>query len=181
MIKLIKPAIEHKEKYKEMIEEWQQYGGPYVPCIVEYDCGNPIDKLDYNATVKVVNDYSNGDIFDYDVDYFESSDFYFIFDEDDLIGVCEIRKNLKKLGKETIGHLACGIRPSKRGQKYAEKATLCMIEKLKELGEKEVIICHYAENKISPKVIQKLGFKLRNTTISKVSNKEIMCYVKKIN
>lgn len=79
MIKLIKPSFEHKDKYKEMICEWQKFGGPYVPCIIEYDCGNPVEELDYNAVLKVVDDYSKGKIFDYDVDYFESSDFYFYF------------------------------------------------------------------------------------------------------
>ena len=72
MLKLIKPLLQHKNKYKEMICEWQQYGGPYVPCIIEYDCGNPVDELDYDALLKVVDDYSKGNVFDYDVDYFES-------------------------------------------------------------------------------------------------------------
>lgn len=40
MLKLIKPLKKHENKYKEMIKEWQLYGGPYVPCIVEYDCNN---------------------------------------------------------------------------------------------------------------------------------------------
>lgn len=180
MIKLIKPSLEHKEKYKEMINEWQQFGGPYVPCIIEYDCGNPIEKLDYNAVLKVVDDYSKGKIFDYDVDYFESSDFYFIFDDEDLIGMGEIRHNLKPLGSQTIGHIACGIRPSKRKQGYALKSAVSMIDKIKEDGIDEVIVCHYSENNITPKIIEKLDFKYRNSVVSEVSKKEIKCYTKKI-
>lgn len=180
MIKLIKPSLEHKEKYKEMINEWQQFGGPYVPCIIEYDCGNPIEKLDYNAVLKVVDDYSKGKIFDYDVDYFESSDFYFIFDDEDLIGMGEIRHNLKPLGTQTIGHIACGIRPLKRKQGYALKSVESMIEKIKEDGIDEVIVCHYSENNITPKIIKKLDFKYRNSVVSEVSKKEIKCYTKKI-
>lgn len=180
MIKLIKPSVEHKEKYKEMIKEWQQYGGPYVPCIIDYDCNNSVEELDYDAVLNVVNNYSNGKIFDYDIDYFESSDFYFIFDNEDLIGMCEIRNNLKPLGKKTIGHLACGIRPTKRNKGYALKATECMIEKLKKSGINEVILCHYSENNISPKIISKLNFTFRDSLISEVSKKEIKCYTKKI-
>lgn len=180
MIKLIKPSLKHKNKYKEMINEWQQFGGPYVPCIIDYDCNNPIDKLDYDATLKVVDDYSNGKIFDYDVDYFESSDFYFIFDDDDLIGMGEIRHNLKPLGIKTIGHIACGIRPSKRKKGYAKKSVECMIEKLKEDGVDEVIVCHYSENNITPKIIEKLDFKYRDSIISEVSKKKIKCYIKKL-
>ena len=169
MIKLVKPTLEHKDKYKDMIKEWQEYGGPYVPCIVDYD-----------AVLKVVDDYSKGNVFDYDVDYFESSDFYFIFDDEDLIGIGEIRHNLKPLGIETIGHIACGIRPSKRQKGYALKSTEWMIEKLKEDGIDEVVLCHYSENNISPKIIKKLNFQFRDSIISEVSKKEIKCYTKKL-
>lgn len=179
MIKLVKPLLEHENKYKEMISEWKEYGGPFVPCIVEYNCSNPVDELYYDAVLKVVDDYSKGKVFDYDLDYFESSDFYFIFDDDNLIGMGEIRHNLKPLGKKTIGHLACGIRPSKRKQGYALKATEVMLKKLQEDKIQEAVICHYSDNNISPKIIKKLNFEYRNSLISEVSNKEIKCYTKK--
>ena len=179
MIRLVKPTIEYKDKYIDMIKEWKEYGGPYVPCIVDYDCNNPIEELDYNGVIKVVNDYSNGNIFDYDIDYFESSDFYFILDDEELIGVGEIRHNLKELGIKTIGHIACGIRPSKRKMGYAYKAVELMINMLKDEVD-EVILCHYEENNISPKIINKLEFTYRDSIISEVSGKKIKCYTKKI-
>ncbi len=180
MIKLIKPSIEHKDMYKSIIEEWQQFGGPYAPCIVDYDCSNPIDGLDYDATIKVVDDYSKGNIFDYDVDYFEKSDFYFIFDNNDLIGVGEVRHNLKQLGKQLMGHIVCGIRPSKRNKGYALESIKYMVDNLKEDGIDEVILCHYSENEIIPEIITKLDFKFRNSVISEAVNKEIKCYTKKL-
>ena len=181
MLHIEKPNINDKEKYKEMIKEWQEYGGPYVPCIIDYDCQNPVETLNYDAVLEVVDNYSNGKIYDYDVDYFESSDFYFIFDDEELIGMGEVRHNLKPLGKQTIGHIACGIRPSKRKQGYALKAVEIMLDKLKEDGIKEAILCHYSENNISPKIITKLGFKFRDSVVSEVSKKEIKCYTKDIN
>lgn len=180
MLKLVKPSLEHKEAYKEMIEEWQQYEGPYVPCIIDYDCNNPVDKLDYDATLQVVEDYRNGKIFDYDIDYFECADFYFLFDENDLIGMGEVRHNLKPLGINTLGHIACGIRPLKRKKGYAREFVSLMIESLKEDDLEEVIICHYAENHITPKIIKTLNFEYRNSIVSKVSKKEIKCYTKKL-
>ena len=180
MLRLIKPLLEHKNKYIDMISEWQQYGEPYVPCIIEHDCNNSINNLNYDAVLKVVDDYSKGNIFDYDINYFESSDFYFIFNDDVLIGMCEVRHNLKPLGIKTIGHIACGIRPSKRNQGYAFKTTELMLDKLKEDGVEEAIVCHYSENEISPKIIKKLGFKYRDSIISEVSMKEIKYYTKKI-
>lgn len=181
MLKLVKPNLTHKEKYQEMIAEWQAHGGPYVPCIIDYDCKNPVDDLDYNAVLKVVEDYSKGNIFDYDLDYFEKSDFYFVFDNDELVGMCEIRHNLKPLGEKTIGNFACGIRPSKRKKGYATKTIELMLEKSSKEGLKEAVACHYAENEITPKILKKLGFKYRNNIMSEVSKKEIKCYTKKLN
>lgn len=178
MLKLEYPKKEHKEKYIEMINEWKNYGGPYVPCIVEYDCENEMTENSYDCMLNVVEEYRNGKIAEYDVEYFESSDFLFIFDDDELVGVGEVRHNLKELGKNTIGHIACGIRPSKRKQGYALKATELMIDYLNKDDIDEVILCHYEENKISPKIINNLGFTFRNSTISKVSKKEIKCYIK---
>ena len=180
MLYLQKPNQKDKDKYLEMIKEWQDYGGPYVPFIIDYDCSRPLEDLNYNDTIKVVENYSNGKIYDYDIDYFERADFYFIFDNEDLIGMGEVRRNLKELGKETIGHIACGIRPSQRKKGYAIQAVELMIEKLKEENLEEVIVCHYSENKITPKIVSTLGFSHRNDVTSKVSGKKIMCYTKKI-
>lgn len=179
MLKLVKPTKEHESKYREMIKEWSSHGEPYVPCIIEYDCNHSHEELDYQQTIKVVEDYSKGKIFDYDIDYFESSDFLFIFDDEELIGMCEIRHGLKKLGQETIGHLACGIRPSKRRQGYAAKTIELILAELRKENIQEAIICHYAENKITPKIAKSLGFVYRNSVMSKVSNKEIKCHIKK--
>ena len=100
MIRLIKPTKNNEQEYKEMINEWQNYGGPYAPCIIEYDCGNPVEELDYDAVLNVVEDYGNGRLFDYDVNNFERSDFYFIFNDDELIGMGEVRHNLKDDGEK---------------------------------------------------------------------------------
>lgn len=180
MIKLVKPLVEHKEKYIEMIKEWREYGGPYVPCIIDYDCNNT-DEIDYESDLKFIYDYSNGNVNDDDIDYFESSDFYFIFDDEELVGMGEIRHNLKPLGVNTLGHIACGIRPSKRKNGYAYDATKSMIDKLKEDDIEEIVLCHYSENNISPKIISKLNFQYRNSIISSVSKKEIKCYTRKVN
>lgn len=54
------------------------------------------------------------------------------------------------------------------------------MEKLKEDDIEEVVVCHYSENEITPKIIKKLGFEYRNSVISEVSKKEIKCHTKKL-
>ena len=69
---------------------------------------------------KILLKQKKPEIYDYDIDYFVSSDFYFIVDEDELIGMCELRHNLSKLGQEVKGNINCGIRPSKRNKGYCQ-------------------------------------------------------------
>lgn len=88
----------------------------------------------------------------------------------------EVRHNLKPLENKIIGHIVCGIRPLKRKQGYELKAIKCMLEILKKDG----IEGYYSENDISPKIIEKLGFKYRDSVVSEISKKEIKCYTKKL-
>lgn len=178
MLELIKPNLEYKEKYIEMIDEWQKYGGPFEPCIIEFDCSNSIDTLNYDAVIDVVNNYSNGKIYDYDLDYFVSSDFYFIVDEDELIGMCELRHNLSALGKEEKGNINCGIRPSKRNNGYCQNTIKELIEKMKEQNENIIYMCFDENNTIIPKVANFLNFKYSG--INNTKDKRIKCYKKEI-
>lgn len=178
MIRLIKPTKNNEQEYKEMINEWQNYGGPYAPCIIEYDCGNPVEELDYDAVLNVVEDYGNGRLFDYDVNNFERSDFYFIFNDDELIGMGEVRHNLKDDGEKTIGHINCGVKPKSRRKGYATKAIECLIEKLKEDNIRKVVVCHYADNEVAPKLLKKLNFEFCNKDYSSVNGKQIFRYIK---
>ena len=180
MVYLRKPSLEDKEKYIDMIREWKEFGGPYVPCIIDYDCNRPLEELDYDAVLTVAENYSNGKLYDYDVEYFESSDFYFIFEDEELIGMGEVRHNLKPLGKQLKGHIVCGIRPSKRRKGYAFHAVELMIQKLKEDNVKEVFLCHYEEDEIGYMIISKLNFKYKDSTASKDNGRKIMCYIKRI-
>jgi predicted acetyltransferase len=178
MIKIVNITEEYKDRYYEMINEWKKDNHQLVPCIIDYDCNHKIYEDTYKNLMDVVNDYRSG--LQKDKEYYESSSFYFIVDESNLIGSIEIRHNLSELGRNTIGHIAIGIRPSKRGNGYAKKAVNLAIDMLKNDNIKEAIMCHYKENNLSERMIKSLGFKLKNITISKVSGKEICCYTKEI-
>ena len=176
MLDLIKPNLEYKDKYIEMIKEWKNYGGPFEPCIIEYDCNNLIEDLNYNAVIDVVNNYSNGKLYDYDANYFVSSDFYFIIDENELIGMCELRHSLSDLGKEVKGNFNCGIRPSKRNKGYCQNTIKELINKLIEQNESTSYMCFDENNTIMPKVVDYLGFKFEKAI--QVKDKIILSYYK---
>lgn len=178
MLKLIKPNLDYKEKYIDMIDEWQKYGEPFEPCIINYDCNNSIDKINYDAVIDVANNYSNGKIYDYDIDYFKSSDFYFIVDEDELIGMCELRHGLSSLGQEIKGNINCGIRPSKRNKGYCQNAINELIKQFKENNQNNIFMCFEENNTIMSKVANYLNFQYSG--ISDVEEKKILSYKRSI-
>lgn len=177
MVNLTKPSLEDESKYKEMIEEWQSFGGDYAPCIIEYDCSNPVEELDYAAILKVVDDYSKGKVFDYDKDFVKSSDFYFIFDDDNLVGMGEI---IHLYSNKPMGQIILGIRPSQRNRGYATKAAGLMVHKMKEDNLTEAIAWHYIDDKFSNGLLNRLGFQYQNSEISEYNHKEIKNYTKKL-
>lgn len=178
MIKILDITEEYKDKYYDMINEWKNDSYQLVPCRIDYDCNHEINADTYKNLMDVVSEYKNGE--QEDKEYYNSSNFYFIVDNDQLIGSIEIRHNLTELGSKTIGHIAVGVRPSKRKKGYAKQAINLAIDMLKNDNINEVIMCHYKENNLSENMIKSLGFKLKSSVISKVSNKEICCYAKEV-
>ena len=175
MLELVRPNLDYKDGYIEMIKEWKEYGRPFEPCLIEYDCNNPIEKLDYCSMINVANDYSKGKIFEYDINYFDASDFYFIVDENELIGMCEFRHHLSNIGQDIKGNVNCGIRPSKRNCGYCQGA---IKELLKEREEDNFYMCFDESNEIMQKVATFLGFKQRKSTT--VDGKVIVSYIKDV-
>lgn len=179
MLTLVKPLLEHKEQYKEMITEWQQYGGPYAPCIIEYDCSNPVNELDYDAVLKVVDDYGKGKVFEYDEDFVKSADFYFLFDNNHLVGMGEIIYPVTDT-YESIGQIIIGIRPSKRNKGYATKTVRCLLEKIKENKVRNAMVIHDLSDDSSNKIMKKLNFEYDHSEISEISQQKIKYYTKKL-
>lgn len=114
MLDIIKIDTTNRESYINMIKEWKENGNDLKPCIIEYDCSNSIDELNYDSTMKVADDYSKGLVFDYDRYNFKSSDFLFIVYNNKLAGMIEIRHNLLENGQKNKGTFSIGIRPSMR-------------------------------------------------------------------
>lgn len=178
MLELVKPLLIHKDQYIEMISECQQYGKYYGLGIIEYDCSNPITELDYDAFLKTISDYSNGKIYYYDEDYFAKSKIYFLLDRFNLIDMGEIMYPINIY--DSTCYISCGIRPSKRNQKYEMEALKCILKKIDRTKFDEAIIFQDDLDSINSYVIKKLDFQHIDSDISEISKKEIKYYMKKI-
>lgn len=146
---------------------------------MEYDCSNPVNELDYDAVLEVVDNYGKGRVFNYDVDFVKRADFYFLFNNNDLVGMGEIIYPITDT-YQTIGQIILGIRPSKRNQGYATKAVRSLLEKLSENNVREArVICDSFDD-ISNKVMRKLNFQYEHSEISEISKQKIKYYTKEL-
>ena len=88
-----------------------------------------------------------------------------------------IRNNLTEKGYEIWGNIAYGIRPTKRKMGYGTKIAMLLVDEAKEMGIKDIILCHYETNEISPKIFNKICAKYLNTVISPYSGKTVLRYI----
>ena len=82
--------------------------------------------------------------------------YYWVIEDDKIVGHASIRLNPEE--DEGIlkycGHIMYGVIPSKRNQGYGTKICQLLIQKMKDLGYKEIIITCSDDNLSSAKVIE---------------------------
>lgn len=115
--------------------------------------------MDYNEWVEKVNQSSEVACDEWGRYYL-----YLALDNGRLIGLLNIRYDLREDLRELYGDIGYGIRPSERRKGYATELLKYALEVCKEKGMKEVIVGCYKDNYGSNKVIQKSGGVLYKTT-----------------
>ena len=87
--------------------------------------------------------------------------FYFMMDEDKIIGCISIRHNLNTdFLRRFGGHIGYNVRPSERGKGYGTEMLYLALFKCEELGLSDVMITCKKDNIASAKVIEANGGKL---------------------
>ncbi len=89
---------------------------------------------------------------------------YFMVDEnDEIIGMCNLRTATIDLIRYKVGHIGYSIRPSKRGKGYNKINLYLGLLKCKEYGINEAVLTASENNPASWKTIEALGGKLEET------------------
>ena len=89
--------------------------------------------------------------------------FYFMMEENRIIGCISIRHNLNTdFLRRFGGHIGYNIRPSERGKGYGTKMLYLALFKCEELGLSDVMITCKKDNIASAKVIENNGGKLQD-------------------
>lgn len=170
MIKLIEFKEENFNEYMKMYNEFIENKSDLIPDILELECRAQRDYK--NILVELVNRKKGKHE---DIDWYKDG-YYFLAFDDNLIGIGCIRNNLTKKGYDVWGNIAYGVRPSQRKRGYGTKIAEKLVDKCKELKMKEIILCHYEDNVISPKIFNKIGAKYTNSIDSIVNSKKIKRY-----
>ena len=171
MFELFEFKRENFNEYIEMYNEFIENKSDLIPDVLELKCKN---KDDYNNILIELFNRKNGK--HEDIDWYKNSYYFLAFENNHLVGIGCIRSNLTQKGHDIWGNLAYGVRPSERKKGYGTKIAKKLVNKCKELGFKEIILCHYEDNLISPKIFNKIGAKYTNSINSTVSDKKILRY-----
>lgn len=148
-MKLIKPTIELKQEYLEMLEEWKQSGEKIIPGVLNEDA------TDFQAMISRIEGYSQG--IGLKETWVQNSTYWFVRDDNKIIGAINIRHRLNDYLKNIGGHIGYGIRPNERRKGYATEMLGKALDIVSEMGIKSILITCDKDNIASAKTIIKNG------------------------
>ena len=123
--------------------------------------------MKFEDWVKMIKDNANIG----DNDWGKSLTYLVFNDEDELVGLLNIRYDLTSEKAMEFGHIGYGVRPSQRRKGYATKMLQFALNECKKYELEKVIVACYKENKASANVILKNNGKLikENNTLIEIN------------
>ena len=141
-LKLVRPSVEHKRQYEEMMEEWEGFGGRMNPGALRRYSHKQQRNVTYEEWLQWIED-----------DRQAGQDLYFFMKGSAILGAISIRLRCA----EVDGHSGYGIRPSQRRKGYAAMMLSMALPVMKERGIDPVIITCAKDNIGSAKTILRNG------------------------
>ena len=150
--KYVEPNISYKDKAIDFVEEFKRnnskiHGGGNI--------GKYLETSTYEEWLKYIEKQrqprTNG----------VPDETYFLVNENDnIIGIINIRLGLNDELKELGGHIGFSIRPTERGKGYNKINLYLGLKRLNEVGVKEALLDCEVDNKASSGTMKALGGKL---------------------
>lgn len=162
MLKLVKPALEYKEPYIEMIKEWEHTGEKIIPLSIRIADYNHFEQM-----IEIFEARANGiNLKPNQVPSTTLWGYHSITGK--IIGAVNIRHYLNESLLKNVGHIGDGVRPSERKKGYATEMIRLALQELKMLNaevKKALMVCS-KDNIASARTIQKNGGILENEIIA---------------
>ena len=130
---LVSPDIFHRREYSDMMEEWQQDGGPIIPAALISG------SLSYDEWLNRERKFESEDTCPRGM---SPCNLYFLTRAADgkIVGAAVIRWKLNKELLHKGGHLDFGIRPSERNKGYGSRLLPLLFGKCRERKMERVLI-----------------------------------------
>ncbi|MBQ8632421.1 MAG: GNAT family N-acetyltransferase [Lachnospiraceae bacterium] len=141
-LRLVKPTIEHKTQYEEMMDEWENFGGRINPGAMRRYSKKLGRKVSYEHWLGWMEE-----------DRKETQSLYFLMQGERILGAISLR--YRSVGID--GHIGFGIRPSERKKGYATRMLELALPLMREYGQNPIIISCAKDNVGSAKTILKNG------------------------
>ncbi len=156
-VKLIKPTVELKEQYLDMIHEWVRTGEKLVPWVLNFDSSN------FQQMINQFEDFSHG--IGLPDEYVPHSTYWLVDTQNRILGAVNIRHSLNESLIKRGGHIGYGIRPSERRKGYATEILRLALDKMRYLNVNNVLLTCDKENIGSARTITKNGGVLESEVI----------------
>lgn len=155
MLSLVKPSLEYKVQYTQMMEYWKASGEEPAPWVLKEDYS------DLEAMVKKLGGYSLGVGVG---DDFVPNTTLWIYESDrnEIVGAVNIRHYLNGPLLAYWGNIGYGIRPDERRKGYATQALRMALDICRGMGMDKVMLSCDSANTGSAKVITNNGGALEN-------------------
>lgn len=166
MYKLIKPTLAYKDKYLDYVKDW----GDQSMTPLTSDMKN----MDYDELLNYF--YQAEHDINLPSGYVPDSNYFFVDENHEIIGFVNIRHYLNDILLRIRGHIAYGIRPSKRGKGLSKVMLKLALEKAKEKGINRVLMVCDKSNRASAKTIIANGGILENEVYDVTDHEIIQRY-----
>ena len=141
-MQLVSPSVKYKASYIEYIKE--------LGAEERYPFTLDFEHTNFPELINKLDEYSNG--VNIPNDAVPSSTFWLV-DDNELIGVTNIRHYLNDRIEYCGGHIGLGVRPAYRGKGLGNMLMKLSIQKLADMGVNPIHIHCYKNNMASVKVI----------------------------
>ena len=141
-LRLVRPSLEHKKLYEEMMDEWEAFGGRLNPGALRRYNRAEQKNVTYEKWLEWVEE-----------DRRTVQELFFLMGDNKILGAISIRYKCT----DVDGHSGFGIRPSERKKGYATKMLSLALPIMKDYGINPVVISCAKDNPGSAKTIQNNG------------------------
>ena len=150
-IKLISPIPSLEKRYDEMIQDWKSTDEQLVPFVLRYNYD------DFPAFIQQMKNEAKGFDFQHKHVRVPHSTYWLVDEENNILGVSNLRHELNKELQKIGGHIGYGILPSQRRKGYGTLILKLSLIEARKMGIGDVLVTCHKDNIGSAKSIANNG------------------------